>query len=125
MNINSNMFVSSQQPVKPDDSQIKSMAPASRGVGSVDKGTATSVMDDAANQSRRVDDAVERINKMAKQLGQSVGLQFSVDENTKIRVVKVVDFDSKEVLRQIPNQEVLDVAQGLDRFQGMLLNDKV
>ena len=36
-------------------------------------------------------------------------------------VVKVVDVDSHQVLRQIPNEEVLAMSKTLDRLQGLVI----
>jgi flagellar protein FlaG len=66
--------------------------------------------------------AVDSLNKTVASLNQS--LQFSVDEDTKMDVVKVVDITSREVLRQIPSPEVLSIAKAIDKLQGMLIKDK-
>lgn len=51
-------------------------------------------------------------------------LQFSVDEETGTRVVKVIDRSTKEVIRQIPSEEMLQIARSLERLQGLLFRDK-
>jgi len=52
-------------------------------------------------------------------------LKFSVDEGTGIHVVQVIDQSSKEVIRQIPSEEVIHIANGLDQLQGLLIKHKV
>jgi flagellar protein FlaG len=79
---------------------------------------------DPKEQARQVEDAVQKINETVKSLNQSVGLEFSTDEDTKIRLVKLVDTNSKEVLRQIPTEEVVTIAKALDKLQGLLVRDK-
>ncbi|MBL0290200.1 MAG: flagellar protein FlaG [Betaproteobacteria bacterium] len=54
----------------------------------------------------------------------SAALMFEVDAETQTTVVKVVDTSDNRVLRQIPSQEMLDIAQALDRLQGMLVRDQ-
>ncbi len=54
----------------------------------------------------------------------SAALMFEVDAETHTTVVKVVDTSDNRVLRQIPSQEMLDIAQALDRLQGMLVRDQ-
>lgn len=51
-------------------------------------------------------------------------LQFSVDETSGLQVVRVLDRSTKEVIRQIPSQEVLEIAQALEKLQGILLKQK-
>lgn len=89
---------------------------------------AVSVATDAVQASKHaanpaeVKQAVESLNKTVLSLNHS--LQFSVDEDTKIDVVKVIDMDSKEVVRQIPSVEVISIAKAIDKLQGMLIKDK-
>lgn len=67
--------------------------------------------------------AAEQINQVAQKLGRD--LQFSVDPDTHAQVVKVVDTQTREVIRQMPTQEMLAIAKALDKLQGLLLKDKV
>ncbi|QZA80030.1 flagellar protein FlaG [Deefgea piscis] len=66
--------------------------------------------------------SVEKLNNMVQ--GLANGLQFSVDEESKVPVVKLVDLDTKEVIRQIPTEEAISIAQAIDRFQGLLVKEK-
>jgi flagellar protein FlaG len=52
-------------------------------------------------------------------------IEFSVDEDSGRTVVKVVDRETQDVIRQIPSQEVLDLAQALGKLQGLLIRQKV
>ena len=72
--------------------------------------------------SARVEAAIRDANKAMKAIDASV--QFEIDPETKLTVVRVVDTASNTVLRQMPTQEMLDIAQALDRMQGMLLSQK-
>jgi flagellar protein FlaG len=54
----------------------------------------------------------------------SASLSFEVDSETHMTIVKVIDTSDNSVLRQIPSQEMLDIARALDRLQGLLLRDK-
>jgi len=65
--------------------------------------------------------AAAEINKALKQFDNNI--QFSVDENNKTNV-KVVDTQTKEVIRQMPSKEMLAIAQALDKFQGLLIKIK-
>lgn len=52
-------------------------------------------------------------------------LEFSVDPDLDRVVVKVMDGDSGTVIRQIPQQEVIDLAKRLETPTGLLLHHKV
>ncbi|MYM25248.1 flagellar biosynthesis protein FlaG [Duganella sp. FT135W] len=60
----------------------------------------------------QVNEAVSQLNKSAQ--ANSQGLEFSVDTDTKRTVVKVIDQSTKEVLRQIPSPEALEIAKSLE-----------
>ena len=66
--------------------------------------------------------ATEQINKFVQQFDRN--LQFSVDEDSGLHVVKVIDNKSKEVIRQMPTEEMLAIARALDKLQGLLIKDK-
>lgn len=67
-------------------------------------------------------EAVKNINKTLQDLSQN--LEFSVDNDSARTIVKVVDQQSGEVLRQLPSKEVLEIAKALDRLQGLLISQK-
>lgn len=67
-------------------------------------------------------DAVKKANQTIQLLRSN--LQFSVDEETGIDVVKFIDTQTKEVIRQIPSEEMLSIAHRLDELTGMLIRDK-
>jgi flagellar protein FlaG len=65
--------------------------------------------------------AVKKMNDAM--LGSSQSLQFSIDEDSKDIVVKVIDQSTKEVVRQIPSKEALQIAKSIDKMQqGLLIN---
>ncbi len=51
-------------------------------------------------------------------------LEFSIDEASGKMVVKVIASDSGEVIRQIPNEEVLKLANSLNDANSLLFNAK-
>ena len=56
--------------------------------------------------------AVQELNQSSQ--ARSQGLEFSIDTDTRRTVVKVIDQSTKEVLRQIPTPEALEIAKALD-----------
>jgi flagellar protein FlaG len=65
---------------------------------------------------------VQTVNATLKQLSQD--LEFSVDADSQRTIVKVVDQQTKEVIRQMPSAEALEIAKALDRVQGLLIKQK-
>ena len=63
--------------------------------------------------------AVKKLNDLVAPALQTV--QFSLDAQSERMVVKVVDTASKQVLRQIPNEEVLAMSKTLDKLQGLMI----
>lgn len=69
--------------------------------------------------AKQVEFAVDKLNKFVKTSSSDV--QFSVDEESGIRVISVVDKETKEVIRQMPSKEVVEMAKALDKLQGLLI----
>ena len=80
-------------------------------------------------QPKEVPNAKE-LKQLTEELQRRVGgvdsqLQFSVDDTTGQSIVKVMDRATKEVIRQIPSEEMLRIARGLDRYkEGLLVNSE-
>jgi len=51
-------------------------------------------------------------------------LEFAHDPSTGKTVVSVIDAGTREVIRQIPSEEMLAIARAVDRLQGALLKAK-
>lgn len=51
-------------------------------------------------------------------------LEFSVDNDSGRTVVKLVDKQTNEVVRQIPDKEMLALAKDLDRLVGVFVNNR-
>ena len=49
------------------------------------------------------------------------GLAFKIDEDSGTNIVSVMDIDSGDVIRQIPNEEALKLAQKLSEVTGLLM----
>ena len=70
----------------------------------------------------QLQDALKEINKALRE--QSQGIEFTVDKDSHQTIVKVVDQQTKEVIRQMPSKEAVEIAKALDRMQGLLLKQK-
>jgi flagellar protein FlaG len=63
--------------------------------------------------------ALDRVNDMLRPMAR--GLTFSRDASTGETVVRVVDTETNEVVRQIPNEDARAIARALDRLQGFFV----
>ncbi len=70
----------------------------------------------------QVKQAVDQVQQIVRPLAQS--LQFSIDEDTHNTVVKIVDTETNKVIRQIPSEEMLQMAKALDNFTGLLMKQQ-
>jgi flagellar protein FlaG len=71
---------------------------------------------------QRVQKAAEEINAQLRELAKNI--RFSVDQDTGETVVKVVDTETGDVIRQIPSEEMLAISRSLERLQGVLLKQR-
>lgn len=69
-----------------------------------------------------LDKAVKEIQGFIKDTNTS--LDFHVDKDTDKLVVKVIDTSTKEVIKQIPSEDVLALAKALDKLKGLLVSQK-
>ena len=74
----------------------------------------------ASETASTVREAVAAINRAAKSLNNSI--QLSLDERSERPVVRVVDSETGQLIRQIPTEEVLELRHALDRIAGLLIN---
>ena len=70
----------------------------------------------------QLDKAIDSINRFLKPVASSI--QFSVDEDSGRTLVKVIDTDTNDVLRQFPSNETLQISKELSKLQGLLIKDK-
>ena len=66
----------------------------------------------ADQDAQEVDVAVKALNDHVQQYRRE--LHFSVDENSGRTVIKVLDMETKEIIRQIPPEEALNFARKLN-----------
>ncbi|WP_193496360.1 flagellar protein FlaG [Nitrincola alkalisediminis] len=70
----------------------------------------------------KLEEAIDKLNDMMRDGQRS--LSFSVDDSAEKVVVRVVDVQTSEVIRQIPTEETLKFAEYLEGMVGLLFNDK-
>ena len=72
--------------------------------------------------------AVEDLGKAVDILNEAlakdpVALRFSIDDTLKRPVVTVVSEQTGEIVRQLPQEEVLRAVKNIDRMRGILFED--
>jgi len=111
---------------KLDEAAVRGTAQSNRstGINGVEQsvGIAAVAQPDRANDTQALEDAVKRIREFVQPINDSI--QFSLDDETGRTIVKVIDLQTQEVLRQIPSEEILNIAKALDRLQGLLIHNK-
>lgn len=66
--------------------------------------------------------ATEKISKLVATFASE--LNFSIDEDLGVPIVKVIDKHTDKVIRQIPTEEVLELSKNLDKLVGVLYQSK-
>jgi flagellar protein FlaG len=75
--------------------------------------------DDAQAELKEVTQAVSDINKAMQFMSRQ--LEFSVDTDSERTIVKVIDQQTREVIRQMPTKEALEIGKALEKAQGLLI----
>lgn len=70
-----------------------------------------------------LEQAVSKVKEVFQQSGSQ--LQIEVDPDLERVIVKILNEDSGEVIRQIPPKEVIDLAKNLPGSKGLLFEEQV
>lgn len=89
---------------------------AVQATATAEKGRDTAASDDELRK------AVEKVSSAMQAYGRE--LNFSIDKDSGIQVVKVLDTSNDEVIRQFPSEEVLRIAKNLDKVLGVLFEER-
>ena len=74
---------------------------------------------DKSDQPAKVEEAVSQVNQFVQSLNRD--LQITVDEDSGRTIIKVLDSETKEVIRQIPPEELLRIATTMTEGKSLLL----
>ena len=76
------------------------------------------------SMKKNLEVAITHLNEMMRDGGRN--LSFEIDPSLKGQPVVIVrKEDTGEVIRQIPNPEVLKVAHSIDALKGLLMNKQI
>ncbi len=81
-----------------------------------------STTSDAQADSGSIDAAVADIQSFVQTVKR--GLNFNVDDSSGEVVVKVIDTDSGKLVRQIPSEELLKLAERLEDIRSLMFEAK-
>jgi flagellar protein FlaG len=71
---------------------------------------------------KQVQEAVQKIN--TSMTAQSQGIEFSIDSTSHRIVVKIIDQQTNQVIKEIPSKQALEIADALDQTQGLLIKQQ-
>lgn len=112
-------------PAKPVAAQTERPELNANAPGDAAKSSTLPEMESAVQQlsrsaeSEQTKQAVEDIERMSKLLSRK--LEFAMDDSGERAVMRVVDEETREILRQVPTQEALEIAKAMARIHDMLL----
>lgn len=97
-------------------------AQASQGTQKI---TAQAVSQTSKTEATRdeLENATKAMNEFVAPINSAI--QFALDDETGTTVVKVIDVTTKDVIRQIPSEEMLSIAKAIDKVKGLLVQQKV
>ena len=67
-------------------------------------------------------EAVDKLNKTAMIFDRS--LRFQIHDATHRTMVSVIDITKDKIIRQIPNEEVLDLVAKMEDYMGLIFDKK-
>lgn len=82
----------------------------------------SSSKEQVALSSEEVKNLVDDINIQFKQ--KNINLSFSVDEELGDQIIKVLNKETDEVIRQIPSEDLLVLRKKLDHIAGILFDEQ-
>ncbi len=74
----------------------------------------------AEDKSIDTKDAMDRIEQAAVLFNRKIRLE--VEEDLNIMIVKVIDSETEEVIRQIPPEELIELSKNAKDLKGLLIN---
>lgn len=74
--------------------------------------------------------SAEEIEGIIKELNQFIQIfntkiAFEIDKETKKTILRIVDVETNEVIRQIPPEELLKISRRISELLGLIINEKV
>lgn len=122
MNVKLNLSYPAAQPATPAVSEQPVDKPSDERVAPSSESKGSSLKQEDAKEEAKVKAAAEDIQKFFHSVKRN--LEFSIEEGSGKVIVKVIASDSGEVVRQIPNAEILKLAESLSDANSLLFRAK-
>jgi flagellar protein FlaG len=113
---------SSRQPLESTPAATGAAQPVQTLNSSTQSVKQSALVEDAGLSEQKLQAAVEKMNELMRSSDRS--LQFSVDDSTERMVIKVMDMETEEVIRQIPSEETLKFSEFLQGMVGLIFDQK-
>jgi len=72
-----------------------------------------------ASATGDVQTLVSKANDLVKSM--NVGIEFSVDPESRNKIIRVVDAETRSILRQFPSEEMLTLSRAIEKMQAALV----
>ncbi len=74
--------------------------------------------------------SIEEIESVIGELNQFIQIfntkiAFEIDKETKKTILRIVDVETNEIIRQIPPEELLKISKRISELLGLIINEKV
>lgn len=116
MDIITNQGLTAQQPLKHELRSVEAV-PTGRPATQADASVAQA-QEVPKQDKQALEEAVASMQDATQAMQRN--LSFSIDESTGRMVVKVTDSSSGDVIRQMPTEEALRLAESLDEMRSLL-----
>jgi flagellar protein FlaG len=106
--------------------ETREMSRAAAGPDVADLFTGPSSNEEVSSDERsttKVKQAVELVNRLFDR--SPVDLNLSIDDKTESLVIKLIERDTRKVIRQIPPDEILRLRQHLQELLGVIFDETV
>ena len=108
--------------VKTSESRPVSVMPADTGAEVEREKTAAEDSASVRKDNKRLQEAVE---KLKKNMNNNTEAIFGIHEGTNRIMIKIVDKDTKDVIKEFPPEETLDMIQKVWEMAGILVDEKL
>jgi flagellar protein FlaG len=93
---------------------VNTQASVKAGDAGSDQGTNMGSGENSSASNQALADAVDQLNSKIQNLNRN--LEFSINQDSGGVLVKVVDANTREVIRQIPSEEAVVLARNIDQY---------
>jgi len=108
-------------------SKLKQVASSSASTNRAESRVSEQKREDTGNQAKLtredVEDMVEALEDFANTV--QTRLNFTIDDGTKDVVVKIMDKETNEVIKQFPAEEMLELREKMQDLSGLLFSTDV